>query len=429
MEQSNSCTVADDAKQMDKCRRSLWTLPKAHLHLHFPNAVVRRSTLVEWAAAFDMKDALEDATKEVAAAKAEGREGKAQKYERRGDLLRAPMSAFPGSASPSTSEMDVLAELTAMDAEKEQPGAAGVWDAQWISNKLGATASTHRVLKELYEDAIEEGVLWTELCCGLAVRNGEVTDKENWDVFFGIWRDLEKHFAGKTAVRFVVHVPKTVEDADLLLAYVKALEGAPVMGVGQWGTEVSASQYEAVYRVCIAADLLPVCVHAGESVLQAACPSGDSMDDEVAKNYDGVQNVRDALQIGARRIGHGIEAVKSASLLHDLAQTQSVALEVCPMSNRRLQCCEDGLSRHPLRRLLDAGVACCLAADDPAFFGSHTAHGLVREYIVARHLMGLDDTELAKLASTSIQFSLAPASVKEAGLNAVSAWLSEEAAG
>ena len=51
----------------------------------------------------------------------------------------------------------------------------------------------------------------------------------------------------------------------------------------------------------------------------------------------------------------------------------------------------DALADHPLPSLLASGVRCCLAADDPTLMGTATAHGLLREFVVARRLLGLED--------------------------------------
>lgn len=403
--------------------RELPRLPKAHLHVHFPNAVVRRATLQEWSEAFDPTAGLEKAREEAEQARANGLEEKALKYERRGALLSQPMAAFCKGESVGATEAEQVELLQELDAELPQPGAAGIWDAQWISKELGAEKHTHRVLREVYEDAVLEGIVWTELCCNLVAKDRSIRDEAAWAELFGEWQSLENEFSGKTAVRFIAHCPKTPEDAETLFAYLKKWDTCPVAGFGQWGREVSACTHDEIYRICVDAGWPLVCVHAGESLLQAACPSGDIFDDEVARAYSGVQHVRDAMVVGARRIGHGIEAVKDQALLDELRIRNDVAFEVCPISNRRLRCCEDGLAKHPLTQLLQAGVPCCLAADDPAFFGSSNAHGLVREYIVARHIMALDDASLAKLARYSILFSLAPEPVKQKAFADIDAWL------
>ena len=88
--------------------------------------------------------------------------------------------------------------------------------------------------------------------------------------------------------------------------------------------------------------------------------------------YNGPQNIREALGLaGIRRIGHGIEAVNSQSLMHELAEAD-VCLEICPVSNRCLGYVPS-LDQHPLPQLLAHGVTCAIAADDPSCLGKHVS--------------------------------------------------------
>ena len=119
-----------------------------------------------------------------------------------------------------------------------------------------------------------------------------------------------------------------------LLASDAALREA-IVGVGQWGTEKSALVNRKAYSVCQKAGLAAVCVHAGEHALQAAAATGE-LDEDAFRAYNGPHMVRDALETGARRVGHGIEAAKDPALMADLAQRRDVCLEVCPLSNRLL---------------------------------------------------------------------------------------------
>ena len=167
-------------------------------------------------------------------------------------------------------------------------------------------------------------------------------------------------------------------------------------------------------------------VHAGEHCMQACCPDGAEVDETIMAQYAGPEYVRAALALpGIRRIGHGIESVRDATLMAQLAE-RGVCLEVCPISNRRLGYCEDGIACHPLPTLLAAGVPCCLAADDPAFFGSRSAHGLHREYVAARHLMGLSDEQLAACARASFTYASCSGALRAKSIAAIDEWLRAE---
>jgi len=410
--------------------RDLSSLPKAHLHVHFPHAMARHDTILDWASAFDSARAEAAAAKEAADARAKGNEAKALKYKRRAALLSNPITAFGRVSRRGASEEELLADIRALDEEEQQPGASGIWDMQWISNQLSADdpeGKSARVLREIYLDALEEGIVWTEVCSGCKIEDGEVSpeDSQKWCALIPIWRELEAEFSGRTAVRFIVDCPKIAADVPVLKDFFARLSGSgalPVVGVGQWGIERSANEFADVYALCIAAGFSPVCVHAGENALQAGQPSGAEVDEGVLASYDGAQNVRDAVACGARRIGHGIEAAKEAVTMAELGQ-EGVCLEVCLLSNRRLGYCKEGLEAHPLPRLMACGVDCCLAADDPAFFGAASSHGLLREFIVARHILGFDDARLADLARNSLEYARAPVDVRRSALASLDSWL------
>jgi adenosine deaminase len=77
------------------------------------------------------------------------------------------------------------------------------------------------------------------------------------------------------------------------------------------------------------------------------------------------------------------------------------------------------LEEHPLPAMLDAGLACTLASDDPSMFYSPVS----AEYEVCRRVFGFDDERLAQLARNGVRASFAPASLKEALEGGIDAWL------
>lgn len=94
----------------------------------------------------------------------------------------------------------------------------------------------------------------------------------------------------------------------------------------------------------------------------------------------GPRSVRSALDLGARRIRHGVRAVEEPALLAELAEA-GVVLDVCPTSNVRLGVVPS-FAEHPLPALVAAGVRCSISTDDPAFFDTD----LTTEYAVAAGL-------------------------------------------
>ena len=158
-----------------------------------------------------------------------------------------------------------------------------------------------------------------------------------------------------------------------------------VVGFGMGGDEAkfTPADFAPAYRL-VADKGLGCTVHAGE-----VC---------------GPESVWAALQaLPVTRIGHGVRSIEDPVLVAELARRGTV-LEVCPGSNIALGLYPDR-ARHPLRRLIEAGVRVTLNSDDPPFF--HTTLG--REYDEA----GLTDQELLGITRTAIEASFADGDTKK----------------
>jgi aminodeoxyfutalosine deaminase len=103
------------------------------------------------------------------------------------------------------------------------------------------------------------------------------------------------------------------------------------------------------------------------------------------------------VHLHAERIGHGTSAVRDPNLLAHLAG-EGIPVEVCPSSNIRTRAVAT-FARHPLPRLIDAGVPVTLATDDPGMF--HT--DLNQEYLLVHEHFGLSRGDLADLARAGVR--------------------------
>jgi adenosine deaminase/aminodeoxyfutalosine deaminase len=121
----------------------------------------------------------------------------------------------------------------------------------------------------------------------------------------------------------------------------------------------------------------------------------------------GPESVRQALDAGADRIGHGIGAAADAALMSEL-RDRDVPLEVCITSNARTGAVA-ALEAHPVRRLFDAGVPIVLNTDDPALFGC----SLSGEYRLAGKRFGFSENELAALAANGFRYAFRAADTSE----------------
>jgi adenosine deaminase len=104
--------------------------------------------------------------------------------------------------------------------------------------------------------------------------------------------------------------------------------------------------------------------------------------------------------LGVRRIDHGVAAIRDPVLLRRLAD-EAVPLTMCPLSNLELKVTPD-LAEHPLKKLLDAGIAVTVNSDDPAYFGGY----LLDNYLAVERALRLSRNDMAQLARNSIAASL-----------------------
>ena len=117
-----------------------------------------------------------------------------------------------------------------------------------------------------------------------------------------------------------------------------------------------------------------------------------------AGETDGPDSIRSALEVlGAERIGHGVRAIDDEQLVTELAASR-VPLEICPSSNVALGV-YPSIAKHPVKRLIDAGLEITINSDDPPLFGTN----LTREYLHLHRTFGLEAADLEELARNGVK--------------------------
>ena len=89
---------------------------------------------------------------------------------------------------------------------------------------------------------------------------------------------------------------------------------------------------------------IPFTIHAGEA--------------------DGASSVKNALDYGSARIGHGVRTKEDPALL-DYVIKNRIPLEMCPNSNRQTKSVDD-MTKYPIMEYLAKGVKVTINTDDPA---------------------------------------------------------------
>ncbi len=154
------------------------------------------------------------------------------------------------------------------------------------------------------------------------------------------------------------------------------------------------SKFERVFRASVEMGYIPL-AHAGEE--------GDA-------SY--VEDALDLLKVV--RIDHGNRSLDDSKLVKRLIR-EDIALTVCPLSNLALQVVPC-LEKHPLRNMLDLGLAITLNSDDPAYFGGN----LNANFGAVSEAQNLSTEEIVQLAKNSFRYSLLDEKTKQAFLNEIS---------
>lgn len=129
---------------------------------------------------------------------------------------------------------------------------------------------------------------------------------------------------------------------------------------------------------------LPFTIHAGE------CKSA--------------QSVKDAIDFGAKRIGHGIAMAGNIDL-QALCVAKGIGIEMCPISNYQTKAVEQG-APYPLQEFLQAGLCATVNTDNRTV--SNTS--LTNEFIFLKEICGFSDIQ--KVTNNAIACAFASDAVK-----------------
>ena len=122
---------------------------------------------------------------------------------------------------------------------------------------------------------------------------------------------------------------------------------------------------------------IPFTIHAGEA--------------------DGPLSVINAINLGARRIGHGIRAIEDESALK-LIKEKDITLEVCPKSNLDTNMYEN-LSNHPIKKLYEMGLLVTLNTDNRTV--SNTT--LTKSYQDLQEIFSFTEQDFLKMNENALQ--------------------------
>jgi aminodeoxyfutalosine deaminase len=237
---------------------------------------------------------------------------------------------------------------------------------KFVAQRLNDPSDYALITRRMVENLERQGVTYAEvtLAAGVALWRG-------FD-FKDVWQAVREAQQGST-VEIVWNLDAirqfgadhVMEVARLAAAY--AGDGAVSFGVGGDELRGPAHLFKDAYQYAKDAGLR-LTAHAGET--------------------GPADSVRQALDIGAERIGHGIRAIDDPDLVRRLRE-ERIPLEVCITSNLKTGAAAS-LDVHPVRQLFDQGVVITINTDDPGIFDCD----LAGEFALAANHFGFSENEL-----------------------------------
>ena len=120
-----------------------------------------------------------------------------------------------------------------------------------------------------------------------------------------------------------------------------------------------------------------------------------------------VDNITDAVNVGAKRIGHGIAMRGHEDVIRELAE-KKIGIEMCPISNLQTKAVSDP-EFYPIREFLDQGVLVTVNTDNRTV--SNTT--MTKELEFIQKTYGVRDEEVLLLMRNAVDAAFASDTVKE----------------
>ena len=120
-----------------------------------------------------------------------------------------------------------------------------------------------------------------------------------------------------------------------------------------------------------------------------------------------VQNIKDSVEAGALRIGHGI-AMRGDFALQQELRDKGTGIEMCPISNLQTKAVQSE-AEYPLREFLDSGLKVSINTDNRTVSNST----LTKELHFIQEHYGISDEEILQMMRNAVETSFASGEIKE----------------
>lgn len=239
------------------------------------------------------------------------------------------------------------------------------------------------------EAAAREHVIYTEVRFSPVLLESEELSLRDIteNVIMGL-KDGERQSGVRFGVLLCAMRHHSAEQNMRVLRQAKEYLGAGVCGMDLAGDESGfpTADFADIFKKALE-EGIPFTLHAGEC--------GEPLE------------VQTAIELGAKRIGHGI-AMQHHEDLQELCQKKGIGVELCPISNYQTGAVKWG-KVYPAREFLDHGLLVTLNTDNRTV--SQTS--LTDEIHFLKEQCGITDEEIRLMQKNAVLCSFAPDEVKE----------------
>ena len=120
-----------------------------------------------------------------------------------------------------------------------------------------------------------------------------------------------------------------------------------------------------------------------------------------------VENVREAIMLGAKRMGHGIALAKDKELQKICAEKR-IGIEMCPTSNLQTKAV-DSFANYPIKEFLEMGIPVSIHTDNRTVSGTT----LGNEFELAKKELGMTDEMILQCTKNAIETAFASDEMKD----------------
>ena len=197
------------------------------------------------------------------------------------------------------------------------------------------------IASELTKYLEEENIIYAEIRFAPVLHTKKGLSYE--EIIEAVLEGLNKNKKVKTNLILCMMRGFPVEDniKTIEVAYKYLNKGVCALDLAGAEDQYPLNDYIGLFKM-IKEKGIPYTIHAGET-----------------GNY---KEIELAIELGTKRIGHGIQAYHSEKIQKDLKE-KNILLEICPTSNIQTKCIEE-YENHPIHKFYENGLNICINTDN-----------------------------------------------------------------